>query len=287
MAMKKGFKDDYLRIREYLENTTFGATRLVFCERIDEKSHVWNFNRHCHDYTEFIYILDGNMQIDVPGKKLSKGFYNLVVYPKNVLHQELVNMQEHQAILCIGVATVGGDDLRTAFEIADDDGAFRWLMEQIYLENQQRKTGNETVINAYITALYIKMQRYFEDTTQRQHDFVSRCICYINDHILEDLNIEQLSAVAYVSPSHLTRSFRQKVGCSPLNYIRACRINIARHELIASPDNIEEVALRAGFHDPKYFSRVFKLETGLSPREYRLSHAENENGNENGREHPL
>lgn len=273
MKTTRQAEEEYGKAYAYLTTVETETAQLVFCERFDEKSHIWNFNRHSHDFTEFIYILDGSMQIDVPDKKLVKRFYDLVVYPKNVPHQEVINIQEHQQIICIGIATSEKCELETALEIDDRDGTFRWLMEQIYREHESRDIGYEQVIRNHISTLYVLMCRYFADSRTRQHDFVSRCICYIHDHILENLTIEQLSAVTYVSPSHLTRTFRKRTGYSPLAYIRACRLNIALHELISTKDSIEEVAIRSGFHDAKYFSRFFKAETGMTPREFRRRNA--------------
>lgn len=269
MSPNKQMDEEYRKASEYLDSVDVNSAEVVLCELIDEKSHVWNFNKHAHDHTEFLYILDGNMQIDVPGRTLMKRIYNLVVYPKNVSHQEILDLHEHQQVICIGIATSEPCKLKTALEIDDADGHFRWILTQIYEEQQNMQPGYEAVVHHYIGVLYALMQRYYKSHSARQHDFVSKCICYIHDHILENITIEQLSAVSYVSPSHLTRTFRQRTGYSPLAYIRNCRLNIARRELIFTRDNIEEIAMRAGFHDPKYFSRFFKAETGMTPREFR------------------
>lgn len=75
--------------------------------------------------------------------------------------------------------------------------------------------------------------------------------------------------MAFVSPSHLTRIFRQRTGYSPLAYVRAYRLSIAKHELLHSQYSIEKIAQLSGLHDAKYFSRFFKAETGMTPRDYR------------------
>lgn len=267
--------EDLKKIHEHLKLTDTSTAKLVFCERMDENSLGWNLSRHSHNYMELIYILDGNMQVDTPGKKISKGFYNLIVYPRALMHQEFVNMQEHQEILCLGIQAQCETRLETSFEISDDDGSIRWLMEQIYLENNKQLSDYEDVLQAYIAALYIKMQRSFENIERERPDFIGRCMSYIRDHLLEELTVERIAAALYISPSHLSRSFRKRIGMTPLNYIRNCRVNLARNALITSGDNIEEIALRIGFQDSKYFSRVFKKETGLSPREYRQKYVNN------------
>lgn len=55
---------------------------------------------------------------------------------------------------------------------------------------------------------------------------------------------------------------------SILEHIVCCRINEATH-LLETGKTIEEIAVEVGFNDPKYFSKVFKKSTGLSPSGYK------------------
>lgn len=271
MESKNEYLDSYPQIYEHLKRTDVDTAELVYCERMDEKNQHWNFERHCHDYMELIYIIDGNMRIDVPGKTIQRGLYNLVVYPKGVKHQEVINVQGRQKILCLGIKANCETTLRTSFEIEDNDGSIRWLMDQICLEYETSDDEGEELIHLYISALYSKMCRYFGNKRQLRPDYVERAVAYIYDHIQDILSVEQLASAVYISPSHLSRLFRQKLGMSPMSYVNVCRINLAKHTMKATEDGIEEIALRVGFKDPKYFSRVFKNETGMSPRQYRSS----------------
>lgn len=263
------FDDSRVEIYKYLQTVNTDSAKIVFCERFDEKSNIWNFNPHMHSHTEFIYILDGNMQINMADRKLFARPYNMIVYPKNVVHREVLNIQEHQYIICIGIATDEPCPVQTAFEIDDSNGIFRWIMGQIYAEHSNKGQCSEEMIKHYISLLFLHMTRYYSNANEKNHDFISRCINYIHDHFLEELTIEQLSAVAFVSPSHLTRIFRQRTGYSPLAYVRAYRLSIAKHELLLSQYSIEKIAQLSGLHDAKYFSRFFKAETGMTPRDYR------------------
>lgn len=270
------FDDSRIEVFNYLQSVNTATAKIVFCERFDEKSNIWNFNPHMHTHTEFIYILDGNMQINMPDRKLLARPYNMIVYPKNVVHREVLNIAEHQQIICIGIATEEPCDLTTAMEIDDSDGIFRWIMGQIYEEHSQKGLYREELLRHYLSLLYMHMTRYYSQPNEKNHDFISRCINYIHDHFLEELTIEQLSTIAFVSPSHLTRIFRQRTGYSPLAYVRAYRLSIAKHELLHSANSIEKIAMLSGFHDAKYFSRFFKAEVGMTPRDFRKKNQKDE-----------
>jgi transcriptional regulator GlxA family with amidase domain len=60
-------------------------------------------------------------------------------------------------------------------------------------------------------------------------------------------------------------------GMSMTRYLRTLRLSKARELLSTTALNISEVAYAVGFEDPKYFSRVFSEEFGVSPGNFRQS----------------
>ena len=70
--MKKNnrfLENNSISVFNYIESIDLGLLGISFCERFDEKSRIWNFERHKHDFLEFIYFLDGRAIINVPEKK--------------------------------------------------------------------------------------------------------------------------------------------------------------------------------------------------------------------------
>lgn len=74
-----------------------------------------------------------------------------------------------------------------------------------------------------------------------------------------------------VSKSTLQRKINQLIGLTQDKLIYSFRIEIAQQLLLNNSLNISEVAYRIGFNDPRYFSKCFKNEVGISPKEYRES----------------
>ena len=83
------------------------------------------------------------------------------------------------------------------------------------------------------------------------------------------LNVGALASSYNVSDEHFIRSFKVYCGLTPLAYRQKCRVEYAKRLLSGSTLSISAVAEACGFDDPLYFSRFFKKQTGLSPREYR------------------
>ena len=246
-------------------------TPVLFCERFDERSSIWNFNEHCHDCIELIYFLYGNARVITGGKSVQASFYDMIVYPKGKPHTESLQFDHHQEIICIWV-DVPGLEIQDIMRIQDKDAHLKWLMEAIHTEYKS-KTPSKALIDHYVKSVMLLIGRfYFEKQTQ--DDMISRVILYMQDHLTETINVQQLADMVYVSKSYLSRAFKQKTGLSLMEYLNSLRMEAAKAMLAASNMNTEEIAYRTGYHSTKFFYRAFRAYTGMSTREYRKSESE-------------
>lgn len=76
---------------------------------------------------------------------------------------------------------------------------------------------------------------------------------------------------AGVHPVELATRFRRHYRCSVGEHIRAQRVGYAMHELARTSKPIGEIAVESGFSDQSHLSRVFKKETGMTPKQFRDS----------------
>jgi AraC-like DNA-binding protein len=79
----------------------------------------------------------------------------------------------------------------------------------------------------------------------------------------------QLAQALHLSPSQLHRKLTELSGRNATEFLRFLRIERAKTLLRETDWRIAEVALKTGFDDPAYFSRVFREETGVAPRAWR------------------
>ncbi|MGB8451568.1 MAG: helix-turn-helix domain-containing protein [Anaerocolumna sp.] len=92
---------------------------------------------------------------------------------------------------------------------------------------------------------------------------------YLTQHFTEDINTQQLAEEFNFTPSYLSKLFTDYKTISPTKYIISLRIQKAKDLLSSNRDlNIKEIANFVGYEDPLYFSKVFKKETGLSPKQF-------------------
>jgi AraC-like DNA-binding protein len=83
------------------------------------------------------------------------------------------------------------------------------------------------------------------------------------------VDVAALAAAAGYSRYHFTRVFTESEGMSPARYLLQQKMDEAVAALRTSPSPIKTIALRCGFADPNYFSKVFRRTFGISPRVFR------------------
>jgi len=111
------------------------------------------------------------------------------------------------------------------------------------------------------------------DSLPSSYGRLARVIENMHQRYAEPLKVKQLAEWAHLSPSQLTRQFRQLFGVTPHDYLTHVRVNAAARLLRETEQKTTEIALQCGFFDHSHFSRTFKKLMGATPRAYRLEHA--------------
>ena len=89
---------------------------------------------------------------------------------------------------------------------------------------------------------------------------------YLEINLREQISLTALAQRFGYTPSYLNRIFKKEYGVSPLQYLTDLRISRAKELLLRHPDiSIKTVASSVGYEDSRYFSRIFKNETGMTP----------------------
>jgi AraC family transcriptional regulator len=93
---------------------------------------------------------------------------------------------------------------------------------------------------------------------------------YIEGRLDAGPTLEQMAAVARLSPYHFARQFKRATGLPPHRYVIARRVERAKELLKAGTDlSLVEVAVRAGFSNQSHFSHHFKRLVGVTPGQFR------------------
>jgi AraC-like DNA-binding protein len=88
----------------------------------------------------------------------------------------------------------------------------------------------------------------------------------LRNRFRESVRIEELAAVANMSPSAFHREFKALTACSPLQYQKQLRLLEARRLMISRDFNVEAAAFEVGYQSPSQFSREYTRMFGEAPK---------------------
>ena len=92
---------------------------------------------------------------------------------------------------------------------------------------------------------------------------------YLRTHYSKKISVEDVARAVYLSPCHLSKIFKEELGCTIMEYLTKIRIEEAKKMLSNPKYNIIQVASILGFKDPGYFTKVFKRSEGITPSQFR------------------
>lgn len=92
---------------------------------------------------------------------------------------------------------------------------------------------------------------------------------YIAEHIEEEISVEELAQMVYLSQSQLTRGFKKKYGKTVVEYIMEYRLNLAGEMLKNTDVTVTTVSAKIGYPNYAYFTKLFKKHSGYTPSAYR------------------
>lgn len=95
---------------------------------------------------------------------------------------------------------------------------------------------------------------------------------YIDERLMEELRIDELSAVCGLRPRHFTTVFQRAFGVTPHRYVVQRRLARGASLLATSAQDIAEIALGTGFSSQSHFTTAFRQVYGTTPRQYANNH---------------
>ncbi|OMF24960.1 AraC family transcriptional regulator [Paenibacillus sp. FSL H8-0548] len=105
---------------------------------------------------------------------------------------------------------------------------------------------------------------------------IDRIVSYIDDHYMNHtLSLETVAFEFTISPSHVSRSFKEKTGINFVQYIWQKRLEEVMHHLKTTNAPLKDIIIQVGYLDTPNFIRKFKKETGHTPGQFRKLFGEN------------
>lgn len=141
--------------------------------------------------------------------------------------------------------------------------------------NYMLKPSRSSDILAQILELADEIEGVQQKETAEENGnsgLVERAREYMEEYYNEDLTLQKVAEIVGISSGYLSTLFSQFLNEGFVDYLNRIRIEHACAYLKQNYFKTYEIAYKVGFRDEKYFARVFKKVTGMTPSEYKKSH---------------
>ena len=146
------------------------------------------------------------------------------------------------------------------------------LFLQLYnaVETKSSQLEVESLTLSFLTQLILRYgdtRTSLKPITGREYQRIERVREYIESHFNENISLECLAKLVYMSPFHLNRLFREQVGIPPHQYQIQTRITRAKF-LLRKGLPLKKVVKETGFTDQSHMTRHFKRFVQVTPSRY-------------------
>ncbi len=257
----------------------------------------FNFAPEKHDFWELVFIDSGNAQILSDNNMMSLTQGQAILHRPNVRHSIYTkNNFANSAIISFECKNKVLKNIADRVLILNDyeksllnkiisetKASYSDKLNDAHLTKMTRKTtlpfASEQIIKNSIELLFISIIRNVEN--KAQHSEVMN-LTISSDKIVdsireiltdkldtsEQIDLSEISFRIGFSKSYIKSQFKKKTGSSIIQYYIDMKIDKAKKLLSQQKFTVSEISDMLGFGSIYYFSRQFKLQTGMSPTEY-------------------
>ena len=236
-------------------NDIISTTQLIACAAA----------RHQHDSWEMLYCVQGSCSIAFENSTVSCYAGDTAVIPPDLPHS-LIGQDEMEC-LCL-LVTDAALALRQVTVLHDDENrSLLHIFEDVHYLFHSGSEHRTALLPAYgqLLAQHVSCRRPSSPRSQVVEEIAQSII---QNYANPNYELDELLRSAPYCYDYLCRLFRQEMHTTPHKYLANLRLQTAADILRAGGSSITEAARMCGYHDPLYFSRMFKKKFGVSPREY-------------------
>ncbi|MBC1234617.1 helix-turn-helix domain-containing protein [Listeria booriae] len=241
--------------------------------------------KHHHDFLEMSIIYSGRVNYNIDNQIYHLKAGDVLLFNPGIDHFEFSedgteNTQIHIGFRHFSLEGYPRDTFpfkTSVIRLHENKTKFMETCTQLLAEKYHEKPGYDLMLKALLMHLIIYILRdadpeqlenngfKLSTEAQEKQTLVNEIIHYMEKHHTEDVTLSSLSQTMYISPTYISKVFKEETGESPINYLIKIRLSRA-HDLLTSQDvTVKEAAKLVGYNDAFYFSKLFKKYYGFPP----------------------
>ena len=245
-----------------------------------EENQDFSFPKHVHRCLELVTVDEGQMVITIEDKDWTLSAGDCILIWSAQVHSLRTEGHSHHR-LCI----FSPELVRRFFALHEGQlplcpvirGKDAQLCRQMISHLQEE--GDIFHVKGILYVLAGELERCitFHKRAHGRHEdgsvLMSQMLAYMNEHFTGDCTISHMAAELCYEKSYLSKFFSKTVGISPAEYLLQLRLSKACELLVSTKDNVITVGTASGFNSLRTFNRNFMERYGMTPTEFRASHA--------------
>jgi AraC-like DNA-binding protein/quercetin dioxygenase-like cupin family protein len=241
--------------------TATGSARLLHVGRVAPDPE-WGMRRHFHEnFHELIVIEEGRFEVRIRGEKLAGAPGDMFIYPDGEPHEERSDASKPVGILFLGFEWEC-DPAVLPLRSRDGQGRVRLLMEWLHAGREASSPAADEVRQGILHAI---LALYLEGCASGDDSLVSGTRSFVRGRIGEPLSLDDLAKNAGMSKYHFLRRYRKLSGRTPMEDVRALRLEYARELILTTSLPLKAIAPMVGMSSEYALSKVFKKVLGTTP----------------------
>ncbi len=220
-----------------------------------------------HNRTDYyyLYVLQGTLQVGETAVHAGEAYLFSPDLPYSYENRgELEYLWVHftgHAARKLSASVFGGLDRKIHIGYRED---IEKRFERLFREFMIRDGQFETLSTCLLQEILALTARYTEEK-----EMPLKSMAYIHRHFSENIAMETLADMENMCLTAFRSVFKKHTGVSPNTYLIDLRMQAACRFLTDTKESVGDIALKVGYSDPYYFSRIFTKKMGVSPLQYR------------------
>ncbi len=142
-------------------------------------------------------------------------------------------------------------------------------VQRIVNELNTRNKHYQYLVLMYFAELLILIYRYMDEVYLPvcTNESLKKAVSYIRLNYQSEITITEIATHVGISERYLRKLFTRNLDIAPLDYLNQIRVNKSIELLRNTELSVKEICFKCGFKSPQYFSRVFRNQMGVTPRE--------------------